>query len=450
MKGCAMGKVKKLLLAGVLLPLVLALLPVSPAAGNGRHDSRDHGSRDNDSSDDNSSDDNSRDDDSRDDDNPRDCAYPAPDLLSWWPAEGTAEDVWAENDGVLVDATFTDGKVGQAFDFSGELDHVRIPHSTSLDITANDPYTIEFWIRTDGVTLGHPALVEKWASPTIPAYPFAIRLNTGDTRFASVGPKGTIFCGVFDGTEFPFVWSNATVDNDRFHHVACVYDNVAKSIEVYIDGQFDNVETYTGLNDVSNEQDVFFGIRGNLNALTEFERLLDEVSLYTRALDANEINAVYAAGSAGKCRAATIDIDVKPGSDRNSINLKRQGVIPVAINGSAHFSVLDVDFGSLLFEGLDLGLKSKQGPHCGLEDWNQDGHLDAVCHFENDAENWAGGTTLATLTGLLFDGSVVTGTDDIKLVAKKGKKAKKVSKKSKVKKTKKAKKTKKNKKSKKK
>jgi len=349
------------------------------------------------------------------------CVDPAPGLLSWWPAEGTAEDVWGSNDGTLVDATFRRGMVGHAFDFSGELDHVRIPHSSSLNFTANDPYTVEFWIRTDGVTEGHPALVEKWASPTVPAYPFAIRLNTDDKRFSSVGPKGTIFCGVFDGSEFPFVWSNATVDDDQFHHVACVYDNVAKSIEVYIDGNFDNAGTYTALNDVTNEEDVFFGIRGNLNALSEFNRLLDEVSLYTRVLDADEIYAVYAAGSAGKCRAGTVDIDVKPGSDRNRINPKSQGVIPVAINGSADFSVLDVAFGSLFFEGLDLGFKCKRGPQCGLEDWNQDGHLDAVCHFENDFQNWAGGQTVATLTGQLFDGTLIEGTDNIKLVPKKDK-----------------------------
>ncbi len=331
-------------------------------------------------------------------------------------------------------------QVGQAFDFSGELDHVRIPHSANLDFTANDPYTIEFWIRTDGVTVGHPALVEKWASPTVPAYPFAVRLNTGDSNFGSVGPKGTIFCGVFDGTEFPFVWSNATVDNDQFHHVACVYDNVARSIEVYIDGQFDNAETYTGLNNVKNEQDIFFGLRGNLSTFTEFDRLLDEVSLYTSVLGPHEIHAIYAAGSAGKCREKTVDIDVKPGSDRNPINLKSHGVIPVAINGSADFSVLDVDFDTLLFEGLELGLKCKQGPHCGFKDWDQDGHLDAVCHFESDAENWAGGRTMATLTGQLFDGALFMGMDNIELVPKKDKK---VTKKTKVRKTKKAKKNKK-------
>lgn len=419
-----MSTSKKLLLIGVVLPLILALVPATAAAAP-KHKKTDHGS-----------DHSSRDDDSRDDDNsdgnqvPGQCAVPAPGLLSWWPAEGTAEDVWDGNHGTLVDATFTAGKVGQAFDFSGSLDHVRVPHSPSLDFTANDPYTIEFWIRTDGVTEGHPALVEKWASPSVPAYPFAVRLNTGDPRFSSVGPKGTIFCGVFDGTEFPFVWSGVAVDDDQFHHVACVYDNVAKSIDVYIDGHLDGTHNYTALANITNEQDLFFGIRGNLNPLTEFNRYLDEISIYTSVLSAEEIQAIYEAGSAGKCRDLSVDIDVKPGSDANSINLNGHGVIPVAINGSQDFSVLDVDFGSLLFEGLAVGVKCNQGPHCGIEDWNQDGFLDAVCHFEDDAGQWTGGESVATLTGQLFDGTPFSGADSIRLVPDDhDKKAKKASKK---------------------
>ena len=432
---------RKILLGGILLPLLLALPPVSAQAGHNKG-RKDHKSRD-------------RDHGGQDDNAPNspapaagECAEPAPGLLSWWPAEGTAEDIWGGNDGVLVDATFAPGMVGQAFDFSGDLDHVRVPHSASLNLMASDPYTIEFWIKTDGVSEGHPSLIEKWATSTLPAYPFAVRLNTGDSRFSAVGPKGTIFCGVFDGSKFPFVWSTAVVDDDQFHHVACVYDNLAKSIDVYIDGMYDSSESYTSLADVSNTQDVYFGIRGNLHPLTEFDRLLDEVSIYKDALTPDEISAIYSAGSSGKCRSLTVAIDVKPGSDDNAINLNGHGVIPVAINGSADFSVLDVDFGSLTFAGLEVGVHCGRGPQCGLEDWNQDGFLDAVCHFEDNVQNWAGGETTATLTGQLFDGTPIEGTDSIRIVPDKDKKDKKAKKekkekKPKVKKPKKAKKDKK-------
>jgi hypothetical protein len=354
---------------------------------------------------------------------PGQCADVRDGLVSWWPAEGTAEDIWNGNDGELKNgAGFTGGMVGQAFDFSGSLDHVRVPDDPSIGFTADDSYTIEFWIKTDGVTEGHPALVEKWTN--VSGYPFAVRLNTGDPTIA-FRPKGTIFCGAFDGTTpFPVADSIQTVDDDQFHHVACVYDHPSNSIEVYIDGQPDGTETYTSLGDISNGQDLYFGIRGNFNSFTEFDRTLDEISIYDRALSRSEIEAIYEAGSAGKCRAIAVDIDVKPGSDKNSINLNGHGVIPVAINGSADFSVLEIDFGSLLFEGLKVGVKGNQGPQCGIEDWNQDGYLDAVCHFEDDPSLWLGGETIATLTGHLLDGTEIEGSDTIRLVPKRSKKNK--------------------------
>lgn len=52
-----------------------------------------------------------------------------------------------------------------------------------------------------------------------------------------------------------------------------------------------------------------------------------------------------------------IAIDIKPGSDPNSINLEAKGVLPVAIFGAEEFDVNDVDLVSLVLEGA--GLKGK-------------------------------------------------------------------------------------------
>lgn len=46
-----------------------------------------------------------------------------------------------------------------------------------------------------------------------------------------------------------------------------------------------------------------------------------------------------------------MDIDIKPGSDLNCINLGSEGVVPVAILGSATFDVTEVNQTTLQFEG---------------------------------------------------------------------------------------------------
>lgn len=111
-----------------------------------------------------------------------------------------------------------------------------------------------------------------------------------------------------------------------------------------------------------------------------------------------------------------IAIDVKPGSDPNCFNINGQGVIPVAILGSAILDVTDIDQYSLSFSGLEVRVKGNKGPLCGLEDANGDEFLDLVCLFEDDASSWNASSGTATLTAELLDGTLISGTDSICVV----------------------------------
>jgi hypothetical protein len=111
-----------------------------------------------------------------------------------------------------------------------------------------------------------------------------------------------------------------------------------------------------------------------------------------------------------------IAIDIKPDSDPNCFNINGNGVIPVAILGSADFDVYDIDQSSLLFGGLSVRVRGNKGPLCHIEDTNNDSFLDLVCQFEDDASNWIAGDTTATLTGNLSDGRAIEGTDYICVV----------------------------------
>lgn len=111
-----------------------------------------------------------------------------------------------------------------------------------------------------------------------------------------------------------------------------------------------------------------------------------------------------------------VAIDIKPGSDPNCFNVNGHGVIPVAVLGSDTFDVTTIDVSSLLFGGLEVRVRGKKGPLCGLESVNGDAYLDLVCHFEDDADSWGPGDGEATLTGRLFDLTEFEGTDSICVV----------------------------------
>lgn len=115
-------------------------------------------------------------------------------------------------------------------------------------------------------------------------------------------------------------------------------------------------------------------------------------------------------------RARGVAIDVKPGSDPNCFNLNGNGVIPVAILGEPDFDVTAINPDSLLFDGLAVRVRGRRGPLCSFEEVTGDAYLDLVCHFEDDPDFWSGGETSATVTGELFDGTAIEGTDEICIV----------------------------------
>lgn len=111
-----------------------------------------------------------------------------------------------------------------------------------------------------------------------------------------------------------------------------------------------------------------------------------------------------------------VAIDVKPGSYPNCFNISSNGVIPVAILGSDLVNVSEVDPNTLVFGGGGVRVRGSGQPSCGSEDANLDGFVDLVCHFEDDPEYWSEGASSAALSGELYDGTVISGSDLICIV----------------------------------
>lgn len=111
-----------------------------------------------------------------------------------------------------------------------------------------------------------------------------------------------------------------------------------------------------------------------------------------------------------------VAIDIKPGSDPNSINLSSKGVIPVAIFGSDSFDVYSIDKASLKLEGSTVKEKGKKGIIGAFEDINEDSFYDLIVPFYTSEMDLEPGALEAKLTGQLLDGSKIFGTDYIQIV----------------------------------
>ena len=99
-------------------------------------------------------------------------------------------------------------------------------------------------------------------------------------------------------------------------------------------------------------------------------------------------------------------IDIKPGSDPNSINLCSVGVIPVAILGSAFFDPgTAVDRDSIRLADSQVKMVGKADKLlCSVEDVNADSFDDLVCKILTVDLNLADGDVEAELMADLFGG----------------------------------------------
>jgi len=115
-----------------------------------------------------------------------------------------------------------------------------------------------------------------------------------------------------------------------------------------------------------------------------------------------------------------VNIDIKPGSDPNSINTKSMGVVPVAILGSADFDVTTVVPTSLKFMvvGDNPTLDTSNLAGFGFEDVNDDGFLDLVAHFPTQTIGINCLTTEGQLYGHTMAGVGISGFDSINPVGK--------------------------------
>jgi large repetitive protein len=218
---------------------------------------------------------------------------PPPGLVTWWPANGDASDPVGGNNGTLQNgATYAPGEVGQAFSLDGVSASVLIPNSSSLNPTG--PFSVEAWIKAKPQQLSPDSqflIVDK-------SHGF-----TDNTGWGLQGNSdGTVAFFYGTGSGFPLVSTTNSVLDDQWHHLAGVF--TGSKIQIFEDGVLHSSLSQAAL-PANNQRSVEIGASWGGGTPTRFfHGLIDEVSYYNQALSSNDIAAIYASGSAGKCIGA--------------------------------------------------------------------------------------------------------------------------------------------------
>jgi subtilisin-like proprotein convertase family protein len=215
-------------------------------------------------------------------------------MATWWKAEFSTVDSINGNIGTVNGGvTYSPGEVGQAFNFDGTSGFLTVPASPSLDIGQGSGITIECWIAPDhlGPVGGAGRPIVEYDTPTQAGVD--LWFENGSILYANVMDTTNNLHQIFSAPN--------TIQTNVLQHVALTYDKASGQAFLYINGAqaaSQNFGTFTPQTSFP----LNLGLRSA--AITGqgslYNGLLDELSLYSRALTPCEIAAIYNAGHAGK------------------------------------------------------------------------------------------------------------------------------------------------------
>jgi Ca2+-binding RTX toxin-like protein len=266
---------------------------------------------------------------------------PTSGIVSQWTGDRDASDSVGPNDGTLNNgAAIAPGWIANGFAFDGVDDNVQAP-TAGLPIGSADR-TLALWARID-------------------------QLVSTETFFAGYGAPGSYgeyyALGTYtDGTLFSSTWYPAlhgpVLQTGRWYHVATT--NVGQSFTLYLDG----AEVASGDMDVNTPADSTLSmgrlLYSDLGNERRLDGMIDEVTVYDRALSAAEIKAIYDAGTS-TVNAAVVGttLQVTGNSRSQAIALRLKAGDPTTLevdagdDGSADFSFARNSFSSITLDGGD-------------------------------------------------------------------------------------------------
>ncbi len=178
----------------------------------------------------------------------------------------------------------TSGIVSGALEFETS-DEVSIAAESSLDWSANDDFTIEFWCRPSAIGIAQ-ALIGRQGNGAFDAW--SIRLNESGAPVLHLQDVGQSFDLV----------SPVTLTSGAWNHVAATRDGASGSTSIYVNGSTAATGAISFSSGFTSSHPLTLGYLETASS-GPFAGTLDEVALYDSALSSTAIAAHEFAGRGG-------------------------------------------------------------------------------------------------------------------------------------------------------
>ena len=280
---------------------------------------------------------------------PQACVTPPAGMVGWWAFDGNADDIQGGNQASLFGGpSFVAGKVQQSLSFDGVDDNAKVPQSSAIDVGTGDGLTIDAWINVPQTGTARPLIewnngagiegVHVWMS--------------ADFAEGGQGP-GSIFVNLTDTLGTHHILSSAPnlLAPAVWQHVAVTYDKTSGVAKIYLNGLIVAQQTL-GTFTPQTSTDLYFGYRPvGVLAGRRFLGNMDEVELFNQALGDSDIQSIYDADSAGKC---------KPAPSPSPSPTPSPSPSPAVINITEQINVLDTP---ALLPSAMIGVNKKKNVH---------------------------------------------------------------------------------------
>ena len=179
-------------------------------------------------------------------------------------------------------------KKGGAYNFSlGDV--IIIPHADNLNFGTKN-FSLEAWINTtqdSNATNDFPFIITKddGASGNRQGYTLGIEKTTNE-----------IFMEVFSAdTQGKATATGVTINDGAWHHVVGVREGA--NLKIYVDGALEDTQAHPGgIVSVNTAVNVGIGSRFDKSSNLEYQGLIDEPHIYSRALTATQVAAIFNSG----------------------------------------------------------------------------------------------------------------------------------------------------------
>lgn len=199
-------------------------------------------------------------------------------------SSGDAIDAWGTNDGTVSGATQgVSGIRDTAYDFDGTDDEIRV----SGGLGSFSAFTISAWVKPPETFPGTSVDI---------ASEYDAGANSREYRlwYRDTGPEAWAFTASDDGSNIVSLYSNTTPVGGVWTHVAATFDG--SEIRIYVNGEMENSTPLGNLYEGTSDFTV-----GNIDGgFSPWDGKIDEVRVYSRALDPWEVHSLYRYGTRGK------------------------------------------------------------------------------------------------------------------------------------------------------